>query len=75
MSDQLEDAAVGTQPATLARLRADFERITAMPQVQAQLEKRGARPVQISAPEAELLLARDLDKWAQLIRTAGINAD
>ena len=65
----------GTPPATLARLRADFERITAMPQVQAQLEKRGARPVQISAPEAELLLARDLDKWAQLIRTAGINAD
>jgi tripartite-type tricarboxylate transporter receptor subunit TctC len=65
----------GTPPATLARLRADFDRVTGMPEVQALLEKRGARPVRISAPEAELLLARDLDKWAQLIRAAGISAD
>jgi len=65
----------GTPQAALARLRADFERVAAMPEVQGMLEKRGARPVRISAPEAELLLARDLDRWAQLIRAAGISAD
>jgi tripartite-type tricarboxylate transporter receptor subunit TctC len=65
----------GTPAPALARLRADFDRVAGMPEVQALLEKRGARPVKVSAREAELLLARDLDKWAQLIRAAGISAD
>jgi len=65
----------GTPAPALARLRAEFDRVTGMPEVQALLEKRGARPVRVSAREAELLLARDLDKWAQLIRAAGISAD
>jgi len=65
----------GTPAPALARLRADFERVAAAPEVQAMLEKRGARAVRISAAEAEILLARDIDKWAQLIRAAGISAD
>jgi hypothetical protein len=39
------------------------------------LEKRGVRPLRISGPEAEALLASDLDKWTRLIRSAGISAD
>jgi len=65
----------GTPAPVLARLRADFERVAAMPETAAALEKRGARPVRVSAAEAESLLARDLDKWVQLIRAAGIRAD
>lgn len=65
----------GTPAPVLARLRADFDRVVASPEVAATLEKRGAHPVRISAPEAEKLLARDIDKWAQLIRDAGISAD
>jgi tripartite-type tricarboxylate transporter receptor subunit TctC len=65
----------GTPAPVLARLRADFERVAAMPETGAMLEKRGARPVRVSAAEAEALLARDLDKWVQLIRAAGIRAD
>jgi len=65
----------GTPAPALARLRADFERVAASLEVQAMLEKRGARAVRISAAEAEILLARDIDKWAQLIRAAGISAD
>jgi tripartite-type tricarboxylate transporter receptor subunit TctC len=65
----------GTPAPVLARLRADFDRVAASPEVAATLEKRGAHPVRISAPEAEKLLARDIDKWAQLIRAAGISAD
>lgn len=65
----------GTPAPVLARLRADFERVAAMPETAATLEKRGARPVRVSAAEAEALLARDIDKWVQLIRAAGIRAD
>jgi tripartite-type tricarboxylate transporter receptor subunit TctC len=65
----------GTPAPVLARLRADFERVAAMPEVAAILEKRGARPVRVSAAQAEALLARDIDKWARLIRAAGISAD
>jgi tripartite-type tricarboxylate transporter receptor subunit TctC len=65
----------GTPAPALARLRADFERVAAMPEVAATLEKRGARPVRVSAAQAEALLARDVDKWVQMIRAAGISAD
>jgi tripartite-type tricarboxylate transporter receptor subunit TctC len=65
----------GTPAPVLARLRADFERVAAMPETAATLEKRGARPVRVSAAEAESLLARDIDKWVELIRAAGIRAD
>ena len=65
----------GTPAPVLARLRADFERVAAMPETAAMLEKRGARPVRVSAAEAEALLARDIDKWVRLIRAAGISAD
>jgi len=65
----------GTPAPVLARLRADFDRVTAMPEVAAMLEKRGARAVRVPAAQAEALLARDIDKWARLIRAAGISAD
>jgi tripartite-type tricarboxylate transporter receptor subunit TctC len=65
----------GTPAPVLARLRSEFERVVAMPEVATMLEKRGARPVRISAPDAEALLAREIEKWVQLIRAAGISAD
>jgi tripartite-type tricarboxylate transporter receptor subunit TctC len=65
----------GTPPAALARLRADFDKVMAMPEVAAMLEKRGARPVRLTLREAEALIARDGEKWTQLIRSAGIRAD
>ena len=65
----------GTPAPVLARLRADFDRVAAMPETAAMLEKRGARAVRISAAQAEDIVARDIDKWAALIRAAGISAD
>jgi tripartite-type tricarboxylate transporter receptor subunit TctC len=62
------------QPA-LARLRADFDKVMAQPEVAAMLEKRGARPVRMTLPQAEALIARDNEKWSQLIKAAGIRAD
>ena len=64
-----------TPPAALARLRADFGKVMAQPEVAANLEKRGARPVRMSVAEAEALVVRDRETWTQLIRNAGIRAD
>jgi tripartite-type tricarboxylate transporter receptor subunit TctC len=68
-------ARAGTPQAALARLRADFDKVTAQPEVAAMLEKRGARAVRMTVPEAEALIARDGEKWSQLIKAAGIRAD
>jgi tripartite-type tricarboxylate transporter receptor subunit TctC len=65
----------GTPGPVLARLRAEFERVAAMPETAATLEKRGALPIRVPGREAEALVARDIDKWTALIRSAGITAD
>ena len=62
----------GTPEPIVARLRADFDKVLAMPDIAAGLEKRGYRTVRLSPREAEALVARDIDKWTQLIRSAGI---
>jgi len=62
----------GTPEPIVARLRADFDKVLAMPDIAAGLEKRGYRTVRLAPREAEALVARDIDKWTQLIRSAGI---
>ncbi len=58
----------------VARLRADFDKVLAMPEITTGLQKRGYRTVRLTPKEAEAMVARDIDKWTQLIRTAGIRA-
>jgi len=65
----------GTPEPALTRLRAEFGKVVAMPEVAAMLEKRGARPVRMTVREAEALVASDTEKWTRLIRNAGIRAD
>ena len=62
----------GTPEPIVARLRADFDKVLAMPDIAAGLEKRGYRTVRLAPRETEALVARDIDKWTQLIRSAGI---
>jgi tripartite-type tricarboxylate transporter receptor subunit TctC len=68
-------AHAGTPAPVLARLRADFAKAVAMPEVAAMLEKRGAFPVRMPVAEAEALVASDIEKWTKLLRSAGISAD
>jgi tripartite-type tricarboxylate transporter receptor subunit TctC len=49
-------------------------KVLAMPEISAGLQKRGYRTVQLSAKDTEAMVARDIDKWTQLIRAAGIRA-
>lgn len=65
----------GTPAPVLARLREAFAKVAASPDVMTALQKRGARPLQISGPETEALLARDLERYIPLIRNAGISID
>lgn len=62
----------GTPEPILARLRADFAKVLAMPEVAASLEKKGYEMIRLSPKEAEELVARDIEKWTQLIRAAGL---
>ncbi|MGH8739342.1 MAG: Bug family tripartite tricarboxylate transporter substrate binding protein [Burkholderiales bacterium] len=68
-------ARADTPAPVLARLRADFDKALAMPEVKAMLEKRGAFPVRMPVKQAEALVAEDIEKWTKLIRSAGISAD
>ncbi len=65
----------GTPEPALARLRAEFDRVVSAAEIAASFEKRGARPIRLSVRETEALVARDIDKWTRLIRSAGISAD
>ena len=65
-------ARAGTPAPVLARLRGDFDKVLAMPEIASGLEKRGYRTVRLSPKEAEELVARDIDTWTRLIRNAGI---
>ena len=64
----------GTPQPIVARLRAGFDKVLAMPEISAGLQKRGYRTVQLSAQDTEAMVAKDIDKWTQLIRAAGIRA-
>ena len=46
-----------------------------MPEIASSLQKRGYRTVRLSAKETEALVAQDIDKWTQRIRSAGISVD
>ena len=45
-----------------------------MPEVVAGLEKRGYRVIRLSPDKTEQLVASDIEKWKQLIRSAGLRA-
>jgi tripartite-type tricarboxylate transporter receptor subunit TctC len=41
----------------------------------AAFERQGLRMLDLSPQQAEVLVSRDIEKWAKLIRDAGIHAD
>jgi tripartite-type tricarboxylate transporter receptor subunit TctC len=63
----------GTPEPVVARLRAEFDKVLAAPEMEAALQKRGYKTIRLSAKDTETLVARDIEKWTQLIRSAGIS--
>jgi tripartite-type tricarboxylate transporter receptor subunit TctC len=64
----------GTPAPIVSRLRTEFDKVLAMPEISDFLQKRGYRVPRLSPKQAEELVATDIEKWTQLIRAAGLRA-
>lgn len=65
-------APAATPAPVLARLRAEFAKIVAMPEVEALFAKTGGRVMRLSLQETEALLKREVERWPKLIQDAGV---
>jgi tripartite-type tricarboxylate transporter receptor subunit TctC len=64
-----------TPPDVLAKLRADFARVAAMPDVQEGLVKAGGKPMALVGDDARALVRRDTEQWTRLVKAMGIRAE
>lgn len=65
-------APAATPAPVLARLRAEFAKIVAMPEVAALFAKTGGRVMNLSVPETEALVKSEVARWTKLITDAGL---
>ncbi|HEX7890193.1 MAG TPA: tripartite tricarboxylate transporter substrate binding protein [Ramlibacter sp.] len=64
-----------TPPEVLQKLRADFAKVAAMPDVQETLVKGGGKPMALIGDDARAIVKRDVDHWSKLVKTLGIRAE
>lgn len=64
-----------TPPAVLSKLNAEVARIVARPDVRQEWAAQGAVPMTMNVEEFDKYLRADIDKWAQIVRSAGIKAE
>jgi tripartite-type tricarboxylate transporter receptor subunit TctC len=64
-----------TPPEVLQKLRADFARVAAAPDVQESLLKTGGRPMALVGDDARAVVRRDVEHWSKLVKTLGIRAE
>ncbi len=65
----------GMAPAAVRRLNAELQRIVTTPAMRARLLEQGAEVVGGTPAEFGALITRDLAKYGEVIRAAGITAD
>jgi len=65
-------APAATPAPVLARLRAEFAKIVAMPEVAELFAKTGGRIMKLSVPETEALMKSEVARWTKLITEAGL---
>ncbi|MEJ5989791.1 tripartite tricarboxylate transporter substrate binding protein [Ramlibacter sp. PS3R-8] len=64
-----------TPPEVLQKLRTDFAKVAAMPDVHEALLKGGGKPMALIGDDARAVVRRDVDHWSKLVRTLGIRAE
>ncbi len=64
-----------TPPEVLQKLRADFARVAALPDVQEALVKGGGKPMALIGDDARAVVQRDVEHWSKLVKTLGIRAE
>jgi tripartite-type tricarboxylate transporter receptor subunit TctC len=64
-----------TPPEVLQKLRADFAKVAALPDVQEALARAGGKPMALIGDEARAVVQRDVEHWSKLVKTLGIRAE
>jgi len=64
-----------TPPEVLQKLRADFAKVAALPDVQEALVKGGGKPMALIGEDARGVVKRDVEHWSRLVKTLGIRAE
>jgi tripartite-type tricarboxylate transporter receptor subunit TctC len=62
----------GTPKAIVDKLNAQVNKILSRPDVKAAWAKQGATPLIMSPAEFDAYVRADIEKWAKVIKTAGI---
>ena len=57
------------------RLNAEIGKVLAKPDIQAAWRKQGAETMTMTADKCTEFLREDIEKWAKVVKTAGIKAD
>jgi tripartite-type tricarboxylate transporter receptor subunit TctC len=62
-----------TPAPALERLRSEFAKVVANPEVADLFAKSGGRVMRLSLAETEALIRRDVERWTKLIKEAGLS--
>ena len=65
----------GTPKAVVDKLNDAVTKVASSADVKAQWGKLGAAPILLTAEAFDKYIKDDIDKWAKVIKTAGIKAD
>ena len=65
----------GTPKAVVDKLNDAVTKVASSAEVKAQWGKQGAAPILLTAEAFDKYIKDDIDKWAEVIKTAGIKAD
>ena len=64
-----------TSPAIVAKITADVKKVVALPEVQRRFEETGAQAGAIFAQDFGRFLRKERDKWAEVIKASGAQAE
>jgi len=64
-----------TPPEVLQKLRAEFARMAAAPDVQEALLKGGGKPLALVGDDARAVVRRDVEHWSKLVKTLDIRPE
>jgi tripartite-type tricarboxylate transporter receptor subunit TctC len=65
-------APAGTPKAVVDKLNGEITKVLALPDLKAQWAQQGAQSLSMTPAEFEAYLRKDIEKWANVIQTAGI---
>jgi tripartite-type tricarboxylate transporter receptor subunit TctC len=68
-------APAGTPKAIVDKLNAEIVKAVNRPDVKEAWDKQGAVPLVMSPAEFDAYLRKDIEKWAQVVKTAGLKAE